>query len=174
MKTREEAEKYIEEMIANTEFKDPEEGAKLFRNMYMKEWEEDRKVYERKEKDTIDYSMERAKVDTKDNKVKDWDSLSPLFKAFLTIEAFISGETIDKTTKQERLDIVAERAEEIIPELQEENMQAGLSVGETNNRLNAYTRALQEEGLYDLFTENEVLEYVESKQEDPHDTFTHS
>lgn len=140
------------------------EHLRIFNEIRDRDREYDRMDADRKNTQTINYSIQYAQEDRNKNRVKSWEDKSPLSKAFFTTAGLLFNLKIDKSTTAEKLDLVVKTANDLLPEILNDSIKSGASNNEANERLHAYSMALRMLGLNTVFTNYEILSHVEEQK----------
>ncbi len=159
MKTREQAEKYIDDILNNPDFYnfDNDEEREMFRESHLKNWEGYREHDKLQQDQLRDHIVNNWDEEEFKNSFKNWDEMSFLEQSFFKAIAFFENETLNTTfTREDALDMVITRAREILPQNNEMNS--------LTDRLNSYSQALRETGYKAHFSADDVFMYVQTEK----------
>ena len=162
MKTRQDAERYIDEILDNPDyytFENNDPVREQIRNSRLRDWEE---VQARREREGVQLQEHISKNWDEGGfkgSFKNWEEMNVLEKVFVRAVEFLEGESLDRSiTRASLMDKVVERANEILPEIHNTN-----SVSE---QLQAYQKAIDEAGLRNFFSVDDVMMYANQQQEE--------
>ncbi len=162
MKTREEAEKYIDSILDNTEyynFESDEEREEL-RQGRLRNWELDQEENKDRGNRLQDHIVKEWDENEFNKSFKNWDEMTFFEKAFIkTVNFFDKNTTFDPTiTRESLIDKVITETMKNSPEINSDSY--------TYDKLTAYREALINTGLRNTFTPDDILMYVNQQRDE--------
>lgn len=171
MRTREEQELYIDEVIQNECSENPK-LTELIRSHLISEWELDKKEYDEnqlRKQANSDNTIPKASwfENTEIYKAKSWDDLGTVSKIFLKSTAFMMGVELDKRTLQEKLEDVVKLAENILPDVNTNpffmRIKGKYDAVNQDDQLASYQIALHQSSLADVISVDEVISFANNR-----------